>query len=108
MSFEGHHMGAAQRVNPWVRYLRAPMLAIISQSPPHRREKRRGRIVSHAPVRFFAAKQRREENLELILGPACRAGQSLGFAGKTWTRIEDLCNVPLRDGVLRLPCRHPL
>src|SRR5690349_8730208 len=101
-------MSFTKRVNRRVRHLREALFAVIPQSSRECRKKCGRGIVSHAPVGLFAAKQGREENLELILRPSRRAGNPLGSGWKDGTRMEGLCNLPLRDSVMRLLCCHPL
>ena len=106
--FERHHMCFAQRVDRRVRHLRESLLAVIPQCSGQYGKKSRRRIVSHAPVRLFPAKQRRKENFELIFGPAGRPCHTLGIADRRRARTENFSNRPLRNSIVRLPRRHPL
>ena len=103
-----HHVRFAQRIDRRVSHLRETLFAVVPQRPRQIREKRRWRIVTHAPIRFVSLNQRRKKNLELVFCPARRARHSLCSGRKGWARIKDLCNLPPWNGVLRLLCRHPL
>ena len=108
MHFERHHMRLAQRVDRRIRDLRKSLLAVIPQGSRQRREKSRGCIVPHAPIRLFAPKQRGKKNFELVVRPPRSASHTLGVPCRCRTRTEDLRNLPSRDGMMRLPRRHPL
>ncbi len=108
MHFERHHVRLAQRIDRRIRHLRESLLAVVPQSSRQRRQKSRGCVVPHAPVRFFAAKQGGEKNLELILRPPRGPSHAFGVACRYRARTKDLRNLPSRKGMMRLPRRHPL
>src|SRR5260370_41895357 len=94
---ERHRVGFTQRVDRRVRDLREALLAVIPQSSWERGKECGRRVISHAPVRFFAAGQRGKENLELIFRPAGSARHALwineGNQGRgSWSSQHSLGN----------------
>ncbi len=85
MDIERHHVGFAQGIDGGVGDLREALLAVIPQSSWERGKKCGWRVISHAPVRFFAVSQGGKKNLELILGPAGSARDALWIMnGDQW------------------------
>src|SRR6267378_2854648 len=108
VNIERHHVSLAQWIDRRVGDLREPLLAVIPQSPWKRGKKRGRRVVSHAPVRFFAAGQRGKENLELIIGPAGSARYALWIIDGDQRCDRWSCEHSLRNGVARLMNRKAL
>src|SRR6266851_1403010 len=102
VNIERHHVSLAQWIDRRVGDLREPLLAVIPQSPWKRGKKRGRRVVSHAPIRFFAAGQRGKENLELIVGPAGSARDALWVIDGNQRYGGWSCQHSLRNGVARL------
>src|SRR6266700_266620 len=100
VNVERHHMGFAQGVDGRVSDLSEALLAVIPQRPGERGKKCGRRVVSHAPVRFFAASQRGKKNFELVFGPAGGAREALwlidGTAGAAGEADSILCGTALR------------
>src|SRR5260370_23985100 len=106
VNIERHHVSLAQWIDRRVGDLREPLLAVIPQSPWKRGKKRGRRVVSHAPIRFFAAGQRGKENLELIVGPAGSARDALWVIDGNQRHGGSSWQPSLGDGgPRRLPCQ---
>src|SRR5215831_6754873 len=101
-------MRLAQGIDRRVGYLREPLFAVVPKSPRQRREKSRRRIVPHAPVGLFAAKQRGEQNLELIFCPACCSGNALAIGGGCSRRTGTSRQPALRKSIPALLNRQAL
>src|SRR6266403_4684218 len=108
VNIERHHVSLAQWIDRRVGDLREPLLAVIPQSPWKRGKKRGRRVVSRAPVRFFAAGQRGKENLELIIGPAGSARDALWVIDGDQRCGSWSYQHSLRNGVARLMDRKAL
>src|SRR5258708_36702451 len=99
---ERHHVGFRQRADRRVRDLREALLAVIPQSSWARGKECGRRVISHAPVRFFAAVQRGKKNLELIFRPAGSARDALWINEGNQGRCIWSCEPSLRKRVGRL------
>src|SRR6267378_3873345 len=108
VNIERHHVGFAQRVDRRVRDLREPLLAVVPQSSRERGKKCGRSVISHAPVRFFAAGQRGKESLELIFRPAGSAGDALWFIDGDRRYGDRRGQHSLRNRVARLLDREAL
>src|SRR5713226_10463828 len=99
-------MGFPQWINGRIRHLRKALLAVVPQSSWKCRKESRPCIVAHAPVRFFALSQGREENLELIFRPA-RCARDAFWVVHQWSRSHKRCRqIPLGNVVARLTARQ--
>ena len=108
VNIERHDVGLAQRIDRRICDLREPLLTVIPQSPWERRKKSRRRVVSHAPIRFFATSQGGKENFELVLGPAGGARDALRFSNRNWRCSSRCSQLPLWNGIARLLNREAL
>ena len=108
VNIERHHVSLAQGIDRRVGDLREPLLAVIPQSPWKSGKKCGRRVVSHAPVRFFAVCQRGKENLELIIGPAGSARDALWVIDWNQRCGSWGCQHSLRNGITRLMDRKAL
>src|SRR5260370_21438475 len=108
VNIERHDVGLAQRIGCRLCDLREPLLTVIPQSPWKRRKKSRRRVVSHAPIRFFATSQGGKENFELVLGPAGGTRDALRFSNRNWRLRSRRRQLPLCNGIPLLLNRHSL
>src|ERR1700722_1173081 len=77
MHRQRHHLRFAQRIDRRIRHLRESLLAVIPKRARQRRQKRRRRIIPHAPVGLFAVRKRRKQNFKLVFGPPSRGSNPL-------------------------------
>ena len=108
VDIERHHVGFPQGVDRRVRDLREPLLAVVPQSPREGRKKCGRRVISHAPVRFFAVRQGGKENFELIFRPAGGARDALWLMEGGWRWGHRRCQHSLGNGVAGLLDREAL
>src|SRR5580700_6740957 len=100
MDLERHHVRFAEWIDRRIRNLSEALLAVIPQWPAGRGDKRRWRVVTHAPNRFFSFEaERLEQHAVLIFGPTESSGDPLGVFDEWARQLGRWFDLPRRSPV---------